>query len=155
MTKWPPVHWSLRCAEELCHSVTTALCHEAVSAPVSIYLMASVCLYHHCHLINGIAARPPPSCAGGLNQHFSSLHTQSHNTQKLCSEPFIWKVLAKTINLFVLFRLGFVVWVIVVWCVRLLVSMFPPVRGCHYWIIPLRPASMSHYNSISATNWSF
>ena len=70
-TKWPLVLSSFRCAEELCHTVTTPLCHEAVSAPVSIYLMASVCLYHHCHLINGIAARPPPSCAGGLNLNTS------------------------------------------------------------------------------------
>lgn len=56
-----------------CVTVTTPLCHEAVSDPVSIYLMASVCLYHHCHLINGIAARPPPSCAGGLNLNTSHL----------------------------------------------------------------------------------
>ena len=137
-----------------CHNTIVSRGRIRVSAPVSIYLMASLCLYHHCHLINGIAARPPPSCAGGLNQHFSSLHTQSHNTQNLCSaQPFIWTVLAKIENQ--KFLLGFCCVKVVVWCVRLLVSMFPLVRGCHYWIIPLRPASMSHYNSISATNWSF
>ena len=85
MTKWPRVGSSLRCAEELCHTVTTPLCHEAVSALVSIYLMTSVCLYHHCHLINGIAARPPHHHVPGV--WISTLLISSY--LEFCFQPFV------------------------------------------------------------------